>query len=394
MKVLSIARKTLLELWREPLLMWLLLLFPALMVGFYDFAFARTEGGLATYLDVLVVNEDAGAELAEGGRWHAGEELVEALCAIEWEGEPLFDLQVLNDRRVAESALRERKASLLLTIPADFSADLVRLAADSGQTSPAVLSLVGDQGSDRYLFARVFLGGLLRQFAGQVTGWPEERLAIIHEAVPGTGTMSDFDYGVAGLIIFGITFVVFTAATVLVRENVAGTLQRLRLTRAGARELLLGVTLAQMVAAVAQILLTFGAAVALGFRSNGSLLLALGIGLLLNLSMVGIGLVVACFSRNDGDATNLASAVLVPLAFLSGAVFPMPELPLFSVASRTIQVYDLLPTAHAAEAMRRVLIFGEGLTAVAYELVMMAALAGIFLTVGVMLYRQLRMRNR
>ena len=60
MKALSIAGKSLRELTREPLLWGLLLFFPMFLVGFYYVAFGQTKEGLATYLTVLVVNEDAG----------------------------------------------------------------------------------------------------------------------------------------------------------------------------------------------------------------------------------------------------------------------------------------------------------------------------------------------
>jgi ABC-2 type transport system permease protein len=393
MKALSIARKSLLELLREPLLLWLLLLFPAAFVGFYYVAFGQTKEGLATTLSVLIVNDDAGATTADSSYWEAGADLIEVMRQAEWEGDPIFDVEVVTDRRAADIALRERKALLLLAIPPDLTRTLIDGLSGVDRVSPAAVSLVGDPGSDSFVFAHSFLNWLVREFAKQAAGWQDDPLTITYEFLPGTGTMSDFDFGVVGLIVFGIMFVIITTATVLVRENVAGTLQRLRLTCAGAADLLVGVTLAQMVAAAVQMPITFGAALAMGFHSHGSLLLAMGIGLLLNLSAVGLGLIVACFARNDGDAVNLASGVLVPMVFLSDAMYPMPDAPLFTVAGRTIQAYDLLPATHAAEAMRRVLIFGEGPRDIAYELVAMTLLSLILLAVGVVLYQRLRMRT-
>jgi ABC-2 type transport system permease protein len=157
--------------------------------------------------------------------------------------------------------------------------------------------------------------------------------------------------------------------------------------------LLPGVTLAQMVVVAIQILITFGAAIAMGFHNNGSLLLAMGIGLLFSLSAVGLGLIVACFARNDGEAVNLGSGLLVPAVFLSGALFPMPEAPLITIAGRTIQAYDIIPATHATEAIRRVLVFGDGLGAIGYELVMMSVLSLIILGVGIVLYQRLQLRK-
>jgi ABC-2 type transport system permease protein len=393
MKALSIARKSLLELIREPLLWWLLLLFPAAFVGFYYIAFGQTEGGMATYLGVLVVNDDVGPTAADGVLWWAGADLIEVIREAEWEGDPVFDVEVMTDRRVAEIAVRERKASLLLAIPRDFTQTLLHGISATGGTSPATVSLIGDPGSDSFVFAHSFLNWLVREFANQAAGWQDTPQRISYEFLPGTGTMSDFDYGVIGLIVFGIMFVIITTATVMVRENVTGTLLRLRLTRASAADLLAGVSLAQMAAAAIQMPITFAAALVMGFQSNGSLLLAMGIGLLLNLSAVGLGLIVACFARNDGDAVNLASGVLVPVVFLSDAMYPMPHAPLFTVAGRTIEAYDLLPVTHAAAALRRVLIFGQGAGDIAYELVAMTVLSLILLVVGVVLYGRLRLRK-
>ena len=404
MKALSIARKTLLELLREPLLVGLMLLFPTAIVGSYYLAFGQTKDGLSSYLSVMVLNDDAGAAqdepfdaalqsipLGQGRQWQAGEALIEVLRGIKWEGEPVFDVEVVSDRRAAEIALREHKVSLLLVIPPDFTQTLMDVSAGEYPTSPAVFSVVGDPGSESFVFARSFLNYLVPQFAKQLVGWRDDTLTVAYEFLPGTGTMADFSFGVGGVIVFGIMFAVIPTATMLVRENVKGTLRRLRLTRAGAGDLLLGVTLAQMAVVAVQIPVTFGAALVMGFHSNGSLLLAMGIGLLLSLAAIGLGLIVACFARNDGEAANLGAGVLVPVVFLSDALYPMPEVPLITVAGRTIQVYDISPATHAAEAIRRVLVLGEGPGAIAYELAALTLLSALFLATGVVLYRRLQM---
>jgi ABC-2 type transport system permease protein len=388
MKIMSFARKSLLELWREPLLLGLMLFFSVVLVVFYYIAFGHTEGGLATYLVVQVVNNDTGATLADGSARQAGAELINAIRAEQFDGQPVFNVTEVADPHAAEIALRERKISLLLTIPPDFSRVL------AGEiSSPATIALVGDPNSDSFIFARSMLEGVIRGFVGETqTGALPPEIAT-YEFLPGTGTMSDFDFGVAGIIVFGICFALITTATVLVRENVGGTLRRLRLTTASARDLLVGVALAQMAVILVQIFITFGAATALGFKNNGSLFLTVGIGLLFSLSVIGLGLMVACFARNDGEAANLASGVLVPLVFLSGALFPMPETPLFSIGSITVQAYDFSPATHATEALRRVMIFGDGLPAIGYELAMLTALSGMILAGGILLYQRLQLKK-
>jgi ABC-2 type transport system permease protein len=391
MKAVSIARKTLLEYLREPLLLGLALAFPIMFIGVYYIAFGETDQGLASYLTVLVINEDAGATVGNE-HWQAGAQLIDAMRDTEWEGQPVFDVSEVADRHAAEISLWERKVSLLLTIPPDFTQALLKASAGGDSASPAIVSLVGDPNSDNFVFATSFLDDLVRQFVRYTVGW-QSSLTVAYEFLPGTGTMSDFDFGVPGLIVFGTMFVVMFTASTLVRENVGGTLRRLRLTHTRARDLLIGVTLAQMVVALVQVPLTFAAAMAFGFRGHGSLPLAMGIGLLLTLSAVGLGLIVACFARNDGEAANLAGVVLVVMTLVSGAMYPMPDAPIATVAGRTIQIYDILPPAHAGEAMRRVLVLGDGPGAIAYELAAMTILAMVFLAAGVSLYQRLQLRK-
>jgi ABC-2 type transport system permease protein len=299
----------------------------------------------------------------------------------------------VTDPRPAEVVLRERKAAMLVAIPPDFSQALADGVAGTDPVSPAVVSLVGDPNNGNFMFARSFMEGLVRQYSLQAMNWSDNHFTVNYEFLPGTGTMSDFDFGVGGIIIFGIAFAVITTATMLVRENVQGTLPRLRLTRARARDLLIGITLGQMAVIIIQMLITFGAARALGFQNNGSFLLAIIIGLLFSLSAVGAGLLVACFARNDGEAANLGSAVLVPMVFLSGALFPMPETPLLTIGGLTIEAYDILPATHATAAMRKVLIFGDGLAGIGYELVMMTVLSVIILIAGIVVYQRLQLRK-
>ncbi len=378
MKILAIARKTLLELWREPLLIGLLLLFPVLLVIFYYVAFGQTKDGLASYLKLLVMNDDAGP---------AGTALVEVIRETEYNGDLVFDVTIATDRNTAEIALREHKAALLLVIPSDFTQSL------TVQQAPATVRLVGDASSDSFVFAQGFLDDLVQRFARQAAGRKEPTL-VTYEFLPGTGTMSDFDFGVPGTIVFGVMFMTVATAMILVRERVSHTLRRLRLTRASARDLLLGITLALLIVSLVQAPLTLGAAVALGFHAQGSLVLAMGIVLLLGLSAIGLGLIVACFAHNDGEAANLGSVVGVMMALLSDALYPMPAAPVATIAGRAIELYDVLPPTHAGEAMRRVLIFGEGADTIVYELVMMAVLAALFLTVGVIFYRRVQMREQ
>jgi ABC-2 type transport system permease protein len=349
----------------------------------YYVAFGQGSQGLTQLLRVLVINQDAGP---------AGAKLVEALRAQRLDGKPVLDVVALADRGAAEATLRERKAALLLVIPADFSHALQAGVGDGAAASvaPAELQLVGDQASDSYIFASSFVASVVDGFGKQAIGWQKPE-PLDMGFVSGTGTLSDLQFGIPGVLVFGVLFNTISAAMVLVREDVSGTLRRLQLSRANALDVIAGIALAHLVLAALQVPLAFGVALLFGFRSPGSVLLAIGIGAVLSLAATGMGLIAACFAHNDGEAANIGTVFLMPLAFLSGAVFPMPAAPLFTVAGRVVQLYDILPSAHAAEAMRRVLIYGDGPAAVAYSLAGLVVLSALYLALGVVIYRQVKL---
>jgi ABC-2 type transport system permease protein len=375
MKAFTIAKKTLLETWRDRQLAVIYLTFPAMMILLYYVAFGQTTS-MAAYLTVLVDNRDTG---------HLGSEFVRALRAVEFDGQPVFTLQEGLDRNAAEIALAEGKAAVQLTIPPDFSAVLQGQAGSLRSTTQ--LELLGDPLSDTYVFARSFLSDGARSFVDRQTGW-NRPLPVSIEFLPNTGKMSDFQFGVPGVIVFGVLFGTITSALMVVREASSGTLARIRLSGAGGGQVLGGIVLANLVMALVQVPLSFAAALAFGFRSPGSLLLATGIGLVLSLGATGCGFLSACFASSEGGATAVSTAVMVPLVFLSGAIFPLPAARLFNLGGQPVQAYDLMPSTHAAEAMRRVLVYGDGPAALTYELGMLVVLSLALLALGAWVYQK------
>lgn len=368
MKIVRVAWKTLQEMWREPQIFWLLLLFPAMMVGIYYIGYGNTEQGMSQFLVLWVCNRDAGPR---------GSELVQAFQGATYEGAPLYQVIEAKDCAAGERALLDMRAAAMLTIPADFSA---RLAGGE----QAVLDWQGDAQADTYVFASSFAGSVIQSFLGQ----PEGAESLVYEFVGGTGGLNDFQIGVPGVMVFGVLLGALAVALVLSRERVNGTLQRLRLAGMGSGDLIGGIVLANMLLGMVQSAAAFGLALACGFNSQGSLWLAGGIVAVVSLTASGLGAAAAAFSKNDGEASLIATGLFAPFVFLSGAVFPMPVARLFEVGERVIQPYDIFPTAHATNALKRILIYGEGAGAVVYELVMLALLTGVVLGIGVWLYRR------
>ena len=380
MKALLIARRLMREALREPQVTLLFMFFPAMLIVIYYAAYGQTQQGMARFLNVLAYNQDEGS---------LGSEFIQVLRDGRFDGKPVFNLQEVTSRSAGEQQVAERKQVLLLVIPPDFSAAFEK--PSSVPTSR--LELVGDPANDNYLFAIGFVDPALESFSNSHTGWDRSTQSQV-DFIPNTGKMSDLQVGIPGVMIFGVLFGTLTSGMLMVREEVSGTLQRLRLSRARSSDLVIGLALQQACLAVAQLLVAFGTALAFGFSSPGSIWLAIGIGLSVSLTATGLGLITACFSHSDGQAAILATIFLLPFAFLSGAVYPLPPLVIGRLAGRTIGLFDILSSTHAAQAMRRVLVFGDGPAQLSYELTAAAVLTILTLAAGIWLFQHLKLSAR
>lgn len=374
MKIYCIIKKTLIEACRELHLIAIYLLFPPLMIIIYFYSFGGADPSIAQYLHLLVLNHDR-------GQWSSA--LVDAIRAEEFEGKKAFTVEMVASREQALPLLFERKAALLVEIPENFSQQL-----EEPNTRPATIVLVGDPGSDMAAFAGSFLSSTVDKFGATITGWTQPD-PVRYEFLPGTGKLSDFQFGVPGLIVFGILFGIITSALVMTRESVRGTARRLRLAGVTAFDIVTGVTITQLIEIVLQVLLTIVTALMLGFKTTGSLLLVFFVCMLTGLCATGFGMLTASLSKNDGDATNIGTVFFAGLVFLSGAVYPMPPLPVGTVLGYTISLYDILPATHAAEALRRVMIYGDGLQAITYYLGGLALLSLGIYGLGIWTFQQL-----
>ena len=366
MRALIIARKTLLELLREPKVLGAVLGLPIAFLGI----FAASGGGpiLRTHT-VLVDPADP-----------AKEPLVEAVEELRYpDGRPVFEPTSSPGQPAADEALADKSATALMQVT----------RVDG---KPTVV-LRGDALSLQFLTAATILNATVREKEERASGHPS---IVRVEELPlaAKGPQTDFDLYAPGVIVFGIMLLVPQTAMLIGREVRRRTLQRLRLTRMGTFDLFAGVTLAQLVVAVTQMALVLGVAPAFGFHNNGSTALAFLAGLALSFSAIGVGLVVACFIRNDSQASNVGGGVGMVQVFLSGSLFPVPMPTLMSVSGHEMGAFDVFPATHGFLALQQVLCDGASLHQVGFRLLMTLALSVLTMAIGVAVFQRLWMRDR
>jgi ABC-type multidrug transport system permease subunit len=306
-----------------------------------------------------------------------GEPLIETLGAQRYaDGRPIFAITATADLETAEAALKAQTATAL-----------VRLSADA-----STIFIKGDALYPPFYRAGVILESVINDYADRLAHRPE-LVRIVEQPLGAAGPQTEFDLYAPGMMIFALLLIIPQTAMLVAREIRWGTLTRLRLTRLRAWDFLGGISLAQMAVAVAQVVIIFASALLLGFHNQGSLGLALLVGLAVSFSAIGLGLVVACFVQNDSQAINVGSTVTMLQVFMSGSFFALPPLTVFTLAGHQIDLFDVFPATHGFLALQQVLSYGAGLHQIAFRLGATLILSGLYFGLGVVFFQRLKMQD-
>jgi len=161
--------------------------------------------------------------------------------------------------------------------------------------------------------------------------------------------------GIIGLLLVMLGSAV--AAASMVKEKEVGTVEQLLMTPAGSAEIIL--------AKMSPIFLLLSVTIALstgvgrfvfGVPVRGSLFLLYVSGMLCILSGIGIGTIIATFTRSQQQAQLMSFFVNPPLSMLSGATTPIEAIPHWMQP-----LTELNPVKHFAILARGVMLKGVGL---------------------------------
>ncbi len=370
MKTLAVARKSCIEILREPQLLALSILGPLIFLAATIASYSRPF--LATH-PIMVINSAPGGAM-----------LIDEIKAARYpDGRAAFEITEIADAVLAEPALKDNSATVLVKI-------------DPGDPTLSV-TLRGDALNNRYYEATALLDNIIQRYANRLAG-ESEAVHIVERplqagGVAQAGPQKEYDLYVPGMIVFAILLLIPQTAMPLGREVRAGTLRRLRLSQLSASQLLAGVGAAQLLVAVVQVAVVLVSAVAMGFHNEGSVWLAIVIGVAISFSAIGQGLVVACFVANDSQAINYGSVVTMIQVFISGAFFPMPASTLLTIAGHEMTLFDLLPATHGMLLLQQTLCYGMGWNAIAFRLAVMMGLSLAYFAAGAVVFNHLQMKR-
>ena len=144
--------------------------------------------------------------------------------------------------------------------------------------------------------------------------------------------------------------------------------------------------------AVPYLVLAFGILITILFMSRyvlgvpiaGSLLSILAVSTLYILLALSLGLLISNVAQTQLVALLMSAMVLLmPVVMLSGMIFPVESMP------QVLQwLAALVPPRYYIEAMRKLMIMGVGLDAVAREIAVLAGMTVVLLTVALLKFKQ------
>jgi len=451
MKFFKIASKGIRETFRDRKGFFFLLVFPIFFIAIFSFAFGSgtfQSGGILPH-DIAVVNYDVGTAVTSNNTTRVvnyGHSFTQVLgsATLENSSTKLFRLHNVSEEQ-ANELLRTRSIDALIVIPKNFSGAFTSMVNDSARTAitskvgaqaiatgtpvstyptgtalpknvtlpkasnvTSVLSVQGDSGYVNFETAQGLITTIFDQYKNDVaakaianaaSGGSYRLLAdyipIETQPIAGTQSFSPFDYMVPGLIIVAILLQVSLVSSSLVRDIERGTLDRLKLSVVGAFDLLFGTFLAWTLVTIAQVPMLIAVATGLGYqysRTLSSLELAIVIGVIAGMASIALALLIASFAKNEMQALELGAMIVLPVAFLGGAFFPLPP-QVIEFWGTTISVYDVLPWTHAISALREVLTYGTGLSAdIVLQITWLIVLTAILFVVAVVCYSRVRLR--
>ena len=276
-----------------------------------------------------------------------------------------------------------------LVIPAGFSRDLqagtptsVQLLLDGSNSNIAGQALADANGllrqyNQRVTLQRVGRSGLsghsfLPQVQNVVRVWYMPQLKYVHFIM------------LTMLAIAVLLLGVLVPAAAIVREKEAGTFEQLMITPISGAELIIAKIVPMLLLKLVG--LTVGVAMSLwlfGVPLRGSLPLFYAVSVLMFLSSSGIGVLMGTVANNMQQTLLLAFFILFPLAFLSGTMVPIDNMPPFLQG-----LTYLSPLRYYVEATLDIFLKGVGMEIIWPQALALAAYGLLLLVASALRFRR------
>lgn len=199
-----------------------------------------------------------------------------------------------------------------------------------------------------------------------------------------TRHFSNIDFFAAGILaMFTMNGGVMAVVMIIVGYREQGILRRLKATPMSVSSFMGTQILVRVLIALVQMGILLGLAiVAFGAQVAGSPWLLAAIVVEGSLVFIALGFAIASFSDSNQTAMAIANIITMPMMFLSGVFFPTDSFPKF-----VQPLIKVLPLTYLANALRDVMMRGEGFTAVSRDMGILAIYGIVIFAVSVKAFK-------
>jgi ABC-2 type transport system permease protein len=147
---------------------------------------------------------------------------------------------------------------------------------------------------------------------------------------------------------------------------------------------ILGKTIHQLILQLARaVILIMGAILIFGVTMNGSWLLVALVLIIFTLGSVGLGIAMSAIADDMTSFQQLSMLFTLPAMFTTGVFFPLSSVP-----DWMRWIAYLIPLTYANDAMRTIMVKGQGLSAISHDLMILSIYAVVIFAIGVRLFRR------
>lgn len=296
-----------------------------------------------------------------------------------------FDLtRVVSRPGEAERLIETGDVQFVVTIPADFSRDLVKgkrpqLLVTADATDPAAtgnaIAAIG-QAVDSAL-AHDLYGPLAARAGGA-----DAVDLVIHRQYNPEGITSHNTVPGLLAIVLSMTMVMLTALSVT-REVEQGTMENLLATPLRPFEVMVGKIVPYLVIGVVQMaVILLAAHFVFHVPFAGSIALILGSTLLFMITSLGLGFTISTVSTSQLQAMQMSFFYMLPSILLSGFAFPFRGMPQWAQ-----WLAEMLPTTHFIRLVRGIMLKGWSLSDALPSMAVMALMLVVLGTIAVRRYQ-------
>lgn len=388
---LTIAKKDLVDFSRDRVRLISFAIMPIFMMIMTGFIFP-SENSLKN-IPLGIANQDQG---------QTGQKITEVFSELKLvHNQNAFKIKNYPDLESLKEAIKKQEINGGIAIPADFSQKIK-------QNQLTEVIIVPDQSNPQIsMILNSVIEGIIDKTSFQIARTKaEEIIKVVSKFNPALGQIQAetliqpiqtkieniipgrpnyFQFMAPGIMALLVMMAVMTGlAGSVSREKEIGTLDGLLIAPISRLSIILGKAIAQTTRGLFQGLVVLSLAILIfGVHVYGSwlmmiLLLVLGI-----FAFIGIGILISAWASEQETAMTIMMTLQFPMLFLSGAFFPIQQMPEFMQ-----YISKAIPLTYEIEALRKVIILGAGAQAVWQEVIILLTFGVITLSIAVPTFKK------